>query len=159
VCAIDTAISSGKFVNLLDNMSGLDRWAAINAARDNNNRHVLKTYPVPGTGIGIGYLANKDGQLEFAFTMQDGVEKMLRLVDGRWEPCPVDLDEIDVITCGDKPGQLVVMGPRQEGRPRALQLVEALRAGWARSCCRTRATISTATASRMAGSIAIRCPT
>jgi hypothetical protein len=38
---------------------------------------------------------------------------------------PVDLEHIEVVSCGDQPGQVVVVGPRQEGKPRALQLMEA----------------------------------
>jgi len=124
VSAINTDLSSGKLIDLYRSMNDLDYMAAREKVRDNNDRHTQRTYPVPGGGLGTGYLADKDGQLEFAFTMQNGVEKMLRLVDRHWEPCPVNLDEIDVITCGDKPGQLVVLGPRQEGKPRALQFMD-----------------------------------
>jgi len=39
---------------------------------------------------------------------------------------PVDLESISVVEAGEKPGQLVVVGPRQEGKPRALQFQDAV---------------------------------
>jgi acetyl esterase/lipase len=121
VAAINTDIRSGRFVNALN--AGTDHSDLMDA-RDNNDRHILTTYPPPSDGIGTGYVADKEGRLEFAFTMQDGMPAMQRLVERHWEKCPVDLDQIDVIDCGDKPGQLVVRGPFQTGKPRALQLMD-----------------------------------
>lgn len=121
VSVINTSVRTGHFVNALNAATSQSDMIDV---RDNNDRHILDRYPVPDSGIGTGYLANKDGQLEFAFTMQDGVPQMLRLVQQRWEKCPVDLDQIDVIDCGEKPGQLVVRGPFQEGKPRALQFMD-----------------------------------
>jgi dipeptidyl aminopeptidase/acylaminoacyl peptidase len=36
----------------------------------------------------------------------------------------VDLDEIHVIDCGDTPGELVVLGVRQDNKPRALEIMD-----------------------------------
>lgn len=57
--------------------------------------------------------------------MQDGLLTMHRFVDRQWVKCPVDLEHIDVIDCGDQPGQVVVCGPRQDGKPRAFQYMDA----------------------------------
>jgi dipeptidyl aminopeptidase/acylaminoacyl peptidase len=122
VSAIDTGLRGGRFVNALT--ASVD-WSAMVDVRDNNARHIRRSYPVPEHGIGTGYLTDKDGELEFAFTMEDGVQKLFRLDAGRWNPCPIDLDEIDVIGCGDQRGQLVVVGPRQDGKPRAVQFLDA----------------------------------
>ncbi len=119
---INTDIRGGKLVNLL--AAGAD-WSAAMDSRDNNERHITKRYPVPEPGIGLGYLADKDGQLAFAFTSQDGALALHRLVDGHWEKCPVDLEHIDIVGCGNEPGQLAAVGPRQDGKPRALLLLDA----------------------------------
>jgi acetyl esterase/lipase len=122
VAVIDTDLKSGQIVDLL----AVDATSAqVTAVRDNNHRHFLKTFPAPGGGITRAYLANKDGVLEFAITVLNGVQKLHRLEGTRWVTCPVDLDEIDVLDCGDEPGQVVVLGPRQEGKPRALQVMHA----------------------------------
>ena len=118
---INPDISTGKYINLLGANAV---WSDAVIARENNEKHIVSRFPLPGPGVGAGYLADKDGRLEFAFTIQDGVETMHRLVDNHWEKCPVDLDRIDVIDCADEPGQLVVLGPRQVGKPRALQLMD-----------------------------------
>ena len=123
VTAINTDIRGGKFVNLLAASDSNAQWSAAKDATDNNEKHIVDRYPVPASGIGYGYLADKEGRLEFAFTMQDGLPTLHRLVDRHWEKCPVNLERIDIINCGDQPGQLVVLGPRQDGKPRALQFM------------------------------------
>lgn len=122
VAAINTDLRGGPFVNLLRVATD---WSAAMDARDNNERHIVKRYPLPEPGVGYGYMADKEGRLEFGFTSQDGVLALHRLTAGHWEKCPVDLEQIDVVDCGDQPGQLAVLGPRQQGKPRALQFLEA----------------------------------
>jgi len=121
-CAvINTAIRTGSFLDLTS-VNSNHQWTD---ARDNNDKHIIRTYPVvPGEGIGAGYIADKEGNLEFATTSKDGVSSLWRLEGDRWFRCPVDLDEIGIISCGEKPGQLLVRGPRQEGKPSALQLMD-----------------------------------
>ena len=121
VALINTDIRGGKYFNAL--AAGFNHSDVVNA-RDNNLKHIVDHYPVPESGIGYRYLADKERRIEFAFTMQGGVATMHRLVDRHWEKCPVNLDDIDIIGCGDEPGQLVVRGPRQDGKPRALQFMD-----------------------------------
>jgi len=120
---INTDIRSGRFVDLTSTAqrSGSD-WAD---ARDNGNKHIVKSFPVtPGAALAWSYFADKEGQLEFAATAKDGVLELLHLVGDNWVKCPVDLEQIDIIDCGEEPGQLLVLGPRQEGKPRALQFMD-----------------------------------
>jgi dipeptidyl aminopeptidase/acylaminoacyl peptidase len=122
VASVNTDIKSGKMINLVG--AGASYSSMMNA-RDKNERHIVERYPVPETGLTLSYLADRDGQLAFAFTAQDGKLAMYRLADKKWVECPVDLEHIDVVSCGDQPGQVVVVGPRQDGKPRALQLLDA----------------------------------
>jgi acetyl esterase/lipase len=92
--------------------------------RDNNLRHVVRAFPVP-PGIGSGYLADGQGELAYAFYGKDGVITLYRYERNAWVPCPVDLDVIGVEGTSDNPGELVVRGARQEGKPRPLQLMTA----------------------------------
>jgi acetyl esterase/lipase len=121
VAIINTGRLSGRLINLFK--ADADYRLAIEA-RDNNERHIDTSYPVPPGGITYRYLADREGQLAFAFTADEGQLAMHRLVDGHWVKCPVDLENIDVVDCGDQPGQVVVCGPRQEGKPRALQFMD-----------------------------------
>lgn len=86
---------------------------------------IVDTLPVPQGGMPVGYLADKDGELAFGFTAAAGVNSLHRFTGRGWEKCPVDLDVIDVVAAGDQPGELIVLGPRQEGKPRALQRMNA----------------------------------
>jgi acetyl esterase/lipase len=122
VAVVNTGFTKAKFINLLGAELTME---AIATARDSNERHITDRYPVPEAGLAYDYLADKEGRLAFAFTAQDGVLALHRLVAKHWEKCPVDLEYIDVVGCGNEPGQLVVVGPRQGGKPRALLFLDA----------------------------------
>lgn len=100
-------------------------WWADRDYSENNERHIVQRYPMPPGGVTYGYLADREGRLAYAFTAQDGQPALQRLVEGQWVKCPANLDQIDVLGAGDQPGQLVVIGPRHEGKPRALQVMDA----------------------------------
>lgn len=92
--------------------------------RDNNQRHVVRSFPTP-PGIGLDYLADGHGELAYAFYGKDGVITAYRYERNSWVACPIDCDEIAVEDVGDNPGELVVRGARQEGKPRPLELMTA----------------------------------
>ena len=85
----------------------------------------MNRYPLPQSGLVYRYLTTPEGELAFALSSNDGHLAMERLTDNKWVLCPVDLEHIDIVTAGDEPGQVVVVGPRQEGKPRPLQLMDA----------------------------------
>jgi dipeptidyl aminopeptidase/acylaminoacyl peptidase len=119
---INTDIHSGKMVNL---MAATANHSDLLDTRDNNDRHIINRYPVPPTGLTIGYMADREGKLAYAFTAEKGVQTMYRLEGETWKTCPVDLEQIDIIGPGDQPGQVVVTGPAQADMPRALQVMDA----------------------------------
>lgn len=119
---LNTDIRGGKVINLV--AAGATHSDLMDA-RDNNDLHLLKSYPRPPDGLTTRYLADRDGKLAYAFTAQAGLLAMYRLEGDKWLKCPVDVEEIDVVTAGDQPGQVVVVGPRQEDKPRALQFMDA----------------------------------
>jgi len=121
---INTDIHSAS-ATIVDLNSASERhWSTVMDVRDNNEKHISKRFPVPEPGLGWEYFADKDGQLEFAITSQNGLLALQHLAGDHWEKCPVDPEQIEIIGCGEQPGQLVVMGPRQEGKPRALQFMD-----------------------------------
>ncbi|MFA5263619.1 MAG: hypothetical protein WC378_07305, partial [Opitutaceae bacterium] len=122
VSVVNTDIKTGRFMNLL---AAGTSWSSVMDARDSNERNIVDRYPLPETGLTYHYMTDRDGQLAFAMTAQDGELAMSRLVDRKWVKCQVDLEHIDIESCGDEPGQVVVLGPRQDGKPRALQLMDA----------------------------------
>jgi acetyl esterase/lipase len=85
----------------------------LDAAYDNRSATLpyvpLKTFPSPKTGVPVRYLADNEGELAHAITIQDGVDTLHRLTPSGWQPCPVDLDKIVVVGSGDQPGELIVL--------------------------------------------------
>jgi len=128
VAEINTAISTGSFVDLTIAVAGSNRHSALKDARDNNDKHIIKSFPVPEQGLGWSYIADKEGRLEFAVTSDNGLLQLNHLVGNRWEKCPVDLDNDNIVILGhgEEAGQLLVLGPRQEGKPRALQFMDGV---------------------------------
>jgi len=122
VATINADLKSGQFIDL---WAADASYSAQMDARNNNLKHIVDTYPVPEPGLTYRYLADREGKLAFAFTSENGKLTMHRLVDQQWLKCPVDLERIEVISCGDQPGQVVVVGPSQVGKPHALQLMDA----------------------------------
>jgi hypothetical protein len=122
VVELNTEIKTGKIFNLLS--PGISD-EVIHTMQEDNQAHIVETYPGPQEGLDAGFLTDKDGKLAFAFTAANGVFTMLRLEDGDWKRCPVDLDTVDVLGCGREHNEVVVIGPRQAGRPRALQFMNA----------------------------------
>ncbi len=119
---VNTDIRGAKVINL---MTAGATNSDLMDARDNNERHLVSRYPVPPDGLTTKYLTDRDGNLAYALTAKEGILAMHRLEGDKWLKCPVDLDEIDIVGAGDQPGQVVVIGPRQDGKPRALQLMDA----------------------------------
>ncbi len=120
---INTDIRTGQIANLtaIGTSDG-----DVNNVKEDNQKHIEKTYVGPTDGNDAGFLTDKDGKLAFGFTARDGVLTMHRWVDDRWEKCPVNLDDVDVLGYGRTPAEVIVLGPRHEGQPRPLQFLDAM---------------------------------
>lgn len=95
---------------------------------ENNVRHIVSRYPVLETieGGDYRYLADREGKLAFGFVQDEGGRIALYRLDGTfWRQCPVNLEAIEVFGTGDNPGEIVVLGERKDGKPRALEVMDA----------------------------------
>ena len=86
---------------------------------------IVESYDSPKGGDVTGYMADRSGELAFAITAEDGVSTLHRFINKKWERSPVDLEEMPIVGIGDEPDQLLTLGPREEGKPRALHLLNA----------------------------------
>lgn len=93
--------------------------------RERNERRIVRAFPDLGDVVKVRYLADKMGELAFVITREDGVYALHAFVDGAWVRCPVDLDAIEVVASGDQAGELIVRGPRNPDKPRALHFMNA----------------------------------
>ncbi|MFT3868333.1 MAG: alpha/beta fold hydrolase [Nibricoccus sp.] len=112
VCRIDVA------KNLLTS-------SGFNGQDDGLRAAVLRYYPMPKPGNVASYLSDINGELAYAVTSKDGIATLHRLVDNKWIPSPINLDEIDLVAAGDQPGELIVLGPKRDNKPRALHRMNA----------------------------------
>ncbi len=95
------------------------------AATKRNERRTFALYPDLGTRFEMDFLCDKAGELAFARTMDDGVARV-HAFDGRtWKECPIDLDDVEILSFGERPGELIVLGPREPDRPSALRTMDA----------------------------------
>ena len=126
VMTIDTGTESGAIIDLTRAMAPDVRWSVQNQARDDNRKHMLKTFPLPPEGIGYGYAPDREGKLGFAYTSKDGVLSMYRWAPEKaWVKCPVDLETIDVFGAGNEPNEVVVGLHGENGTPRVLRMMNA----------------------------------
>ncbi len=87
---------------------------------------VCRTFPDASPGTPMWYSPDPSGNLGYAFTTEAGVQRLLRLVDDKWVQSPADLEDLEVISGSSKPNELIVKGPRQDGKPCALQFMDAV---------------------------------
>jgi len=83
--------------------------------------------PVLPGGVPISYWAGReDGKAAFCVTQEDAKQRLYRY-DGRaWLKSPVDPLETTPLAVGAKPGEMIVLGPRTPGAPRAVQYVDTV---------------------------------
>jgi acetyl esterase/lipase len=125
VCSVNTDIQ-GKAVSWLA-VQGLT-WEAESARKDameHNQRHIDGQFPIPESGTVTGYMADKDGHLEYAFVTEGNARSLYRLAGSKWVKCPVNLEKTAVIAAGNQPGQLVASGGPMDGKPRPLRFLDA----------------------------------
>jgi hypothetical protein len=119
---INTDVRTGRIVNMTGVVTGsLDS----NDIQEDNQKHIEQTIVGPTGGRDAGFLADQEGKVAFSFTASDGVFTMYHWANGRWDKCPVNLDEVDVLGYGRSRNEVIVLGPRQAGQPRALQFLDA----------------------------------
>jgi dipeptidyl aminopeptidase/acylaminoacyl peptidase len=81
---------------------------------------VVDTYPSPKGGDVVRYMVDREGELAFAVTREDGVSTLHRWAQKRWERCVFDFDEMSITGVGDVPGELLVCVAKEKGKPDAL---------------------------------------
>ena len=88
---------------------------------------ILKYYPILNLDErgDFRYLADVDGQLAFGLGDKGGILSMHQLVGDTWRQCPEDLEDIHVVDSGNHPGEIVVVGKREGGKPRPLEVMDA----------------------------------
>ncbi len=124
VVTLDTKAQLG---NLLDLNGDIMQPIDYDQAREGNMRHIVGTHPILETpdGFDIGYWADKEGKLAFAASSTKGVLTLHRLDGEKWVNCPEDLEEMDIVDSGENPGEILVVAPRQNGKPRPLEVLNA----------------------------------
>jgi pimeloyl-ACP methyl ester carboxylesterase len=66
-----------------------------------------------------------NGEQGFSLVLRENGQYALQRFEKKtWVDCPVDLNEITPIAVGDKPNEMIVLGPRAKGRPRAIQRMD-----------------------------------
>lgn len=101
---------------------------ALDDIKENNDKHILTRYAALESieGFDFRYLADKDGKLAYGMRYSESGDMSLhRFTGDKWIQCPEDLEDIDVVDCGDNPGEILVVGPRGTGQPRPLQIMDA----------------------------------
>jgi dipeptidyl aminopeptidase/acylaminoacyl peptidase len=69
----------------------------------------------------------EDGNVGYCQVITLSGKRILqRNTDGKWVDCPVDMEEITPLTISASPDEMIVLGPRTKGKPRALQRMDVV---------------------------------
>ncbi|HEY1791439.1 MAG TPA: alpha/beta fold hydrolase [Opitutaceae bacterium] len=126
-------LSRGKGFNLLT-ASPEALWANIQPIRDNNDLHILQKFPAPKRRT-TGYIADKEGNMDFAVTDEHGHSELLRLDGDSWKKCPVDMDHGWVVGPGRTPAEILARPPHKDGVPSPLRYRDAATGTWGDVVC------------------------
>lgn len=90
-----------------------------------NDRHILETYPELPDQVVVMYLADAKGELAYGAINQAGKARLYYLDKREWRPSPLDIDRFQLRGPGEHAGEVLVLTPHEEGKPRALQFMNA----------------------------------
>ncbi len=122
VVELDASLNSGGFIDVRNQESD-EAWAQV---AERNNEHVLRVVPVPAGKTQLGYLADAEGNLGYAYTT-DGERVVLHVWDGSgWIASGLDLRGMEIVGVGRQVGELLVRLPPQDGEPAGLFFIDAL---------------------------------
>ncbi len=122
VVEIDASLNTGGFIDV----RGDDADAAWAKVAEHNNDHILRVVPVPAGRTQLGYLADAEGNLGFAYTATDE-RVVLHVWDGaNWIASGLNLAGMSVVDVGRQVGELLVRLPPQDGETAGLFFIDAL---------------------------------
>lgn len=93
----------------------------------NSGTGFLWTWPVPyesGSLVTEAWHRLDDGKPLYKILRGNDRLSLFRQDGSHWVKCPIDLDEITPLEIGDRPDEMLVIGPRAPGLPRALQRLD-----------------------------------
>lgn len=97
----------------------------VDATRmSNGDATVVYEFPVLNEDFPEAFYCDIEGHLAFGVTVNEGRWNLHRLADGKWKKAPAPVDDLEIVGPGEKPGELFVLGPREEGKPRAFQTLD-----------------------------------
>lgn len=119
---LNTNVDSGGLVNVLTaNLNS----AMVGEIRDSNERHTIKTFPRPKGSIEVGYSCDKNGEVAFAYTMDDGVWGLHYWTGDHWGKSPLDLEEHEMYDTGERAREIVARVDKHDGEPGKVRFVDA----------------------------------
>ena len=119
---VDTNFKNIQMADLTKNVTSDDYFKA----RENNRRNRLNSQAGPKAMLPQGLMADRNGALEYAFSMENGVSVLHYLSDGTWQRSPVDLERVGIVGAGRRAGEVVVRGPSTAAQPAPLRYLDAV---------------------------------
>lgn len=121
VLELDARRKGGSLINLWNDRRRPGGWAEV---QEMNSKSARKAYPVPAHGQAFDYLADRDGNLAYAMTVEDGVGWIHYWTGEEWIKSSLDTDKWKLSSVGNRPYEIVVRNDRSEGAPGALYFAD-----------------------------------
>lgn len=124
VVELDATLDTGGFVDMRGDEAAVEA-ATLEVAR-RNEQSILRVVPVPEGVDVVGYLADRDGVVEFAFVRGEDGLRALIWDENTWKPTAVDPSRFGVVAVGDQPGELLALLPATDGQPTSLNFINSV---------------------------------
>ena len=121
VLELDAKRKSGDLINLWDDRARPGGWSDV---MEMNAKYIKKSFPDPGRGQVWSYRTDRDQNLAYALTVENGVSKAHYWTGSEWVMSSLNLDEWDVLAPGNETHQVVVRTSRPQEEPGALHFAD-----------------------------------
>jgi acetyl esterase/lipase len=119
---VNTSARAGDYRRLGPNTD----YREVLVAMENNRKTAVRSFPPPSGGIVTRYLPDRQGELAFSVTQQDGHFTLHHFNGRTWGKSPADLDEITIWGYGEEPGEVIAVADHEPGKPQALRFMNAV---------------------------------
>lgn len=119
---VDTDFKNIQMADLTKNVTSDDYFKA----RENNRRNRLQSQAGPKAMLPRGLMADRNGALEYALSMENGVGVLHYLSEGQWRRSPLVLEHMGVIGPGRRAGEVVAYGPSTATQPGPLRYMDVV---------------------------------
>ncbi|MDX2188058.1 MAG: alpha/beta fold hydrolase [Opitutaceae bacterium] len=126
VCALRADFRTDmSLINLLSAGASSVGYNGYSRVVEDNNAHIEAIQESPKGGVPVGFQLDAEDRVAYGFTSgPNGIVTLHRLVGSAWQPVDFDMDSHEILTHADSGQDLIVLGPKANGKPRPVVVMD-----------------------------------